>query len=526
MSKARLLPVRNTAIRNTTELSFGQAKIESTTLHVMGIAVAAISFGMFVGAVVEWGSTNRDTPALLISGIIALGLGGMLWWVTVPGTVRARDVFSSVGWTWLVVTLVGAIPYLLGGTFDVPGIDRSGRFVNAIFESASGYSATGSTTLTNFEHPGRGMMMHRQITQWYGGMGMVVIAVAVLPFLGVGGLDLMSAEAPGPSGDRLTPRVSETAKRLWFTYVLFTVGVSVTLIAIPGPSVYDAIAHGLTTIATGGFSPHADSIGTFDSAAVELAIIVGMVLGGTNFALHWRAVTGDRLAYWRDPEFRTYLGLLVGASFLMVGLLWLDADLGLTEAIRAAVFNVVAIATSTGYGSAQGAGSSGDFALWVPAAQLVLLSLMVVGSSSGSTAGGLKVMRLQILLAHSIRSIRRSQQPQAVMPVKHGTSAVNEKIVSRMTGFFLLYLLLVLAGIVGLTSLGNGFLESISGTIGALGNTGPALGQAGPTGNFTEALNEPGRLVLALYMLIGRLEIFPILLMFAAPLRAVGDRLS
>ncbi len=292
--------------------------------------------------------------------------------------------------------------------------------------------------------------------------------------------------------------------------MLFTIGVSVTLIAIPGPSVYDAIAHGLTTIATGGFSPHADSIGTFDSGAVELAIIVGMVLGGTNFALHWRAVTGDRLAYWRDPEFRTYLKLLIGASVLVIALLWLDTGLAITEAIRAGVFNVVAIATSTGYGSAQGAGSSGDFALWVPAAQLVLLFLMVVGSSSGSTAGGLKVMRLQILLAHSIRSVRRSQQPHAVMPVKHGTSAVNDNIVSRMTGFFLLYLLLVLAGIVVLAALGNGLLESISGTIGALGNTGPALGRAGPTANFTEAFTEPGRLVLALYMLISHGSVFPI----------------
>ena len=156
MSNARFLPIRKTAIRQATELSFGRAKIESTTLHVMGIAVAAISLGMFVGALVEWGSTNRDTAALLISGTLALVAGGLLWWVTVPGTVRARDVFSAVGWTWLVVTLVGAVPYLLGGTFDVPGIDRSGQFVNAIFESASGYSATGSTSLTDFEHPGAG----------------------------------------------------------------------------------------------------------------------------------------------------------------------------------------------------------------------------------------------------------------------------------------------------------------------------------------------------------------------------------
>ena len=258
---------------------------------------------------------------------LALVAGGLLWWVTVPGTVRARDVFSAVGWTWLVVTLVGA--------FRTSSAARSTCRVLIVPASSSTPSSSRHPATAPLAPPASPtssiparMMMHRQITQWYGGMGMVVIAVAVLPFLGVGGMDLMSAEAPGPSGDRLTPRVSETAKRLWFTYVLFTVGVSVTLIAIPGPSVYDAIAHGLTTIATGGFSPHADSIGTFDSGAVELAIIVGMVLGGTNFALHWRAVTGDRLAYWRDPEFRTYLKLLIGASVLVIALLWLDAGLG------------------------------------------------------------------------------------------------------------------------------------------------------------------------------------------------------
>ena len=276
--KARKARARKAKVRKATELAVVHDRIESTTLHVMGIAVAAISLGMFVGGLVEWGSTNRDTGALFLSAALALVLGAALWWLTTPGAVRARDVFAAVGWTWLAVTLVGAVPYLLGGTFDVPGIDRSGQFVNAIFESASGYSCTGSTALTDFDHPGRGMLMYRQITQWYGGMGIVVLAVAVLPFLGVGGLDLMSAEAPGPSGDRLTPRVSETAKRLWATYALFTIGVAVALIAIPGPSVYDGIAHGLTTASTGGFSPYGDSVGTFDSVAVEIAIIVGMVL--------------------------------------------------------------------------------------------------------------------------------------------------------------------------------------------------------------------------------------------------------
>jgi trk system potassium uptake protein TrkH len=521
-----MTPFRSAKAGQGAELDVVTRRIRSTTLHVMGIAVAAISIGMFVATLVEWGSTDRDTGALLLSGIVALVLGASLWLLTEPGDVRARDVFSAVGWTWLMVTVVGALPYVLGGTFDVAGIDRSGQLVNSIFESASGYSCTGSTALTDFDHPGRGTMMYRQITQWYGGMGVVVLAVAVLPFLGVGGLDLMVAEAPGEGGDRLTPRVSETAKRLWATYVVFTLGVAVVLFAIPGPSLYDGIAHALTTASTGGFSPHADSIGTFDSVAVEIAIIGGMVVGGTNFALHWRAVRGERAAYRRDSEFRAYIAMLAILSAVVVGLLWLDGGFDFTTALRAGVFNVVALGTSTGYGSAQGSGTPGDFVMWVPAAQMILLALFVIGASTGSTSGGIKVLRVQVLLAHSLRAIRRSQYPHAVMPVKHGTSAVREDIVSRMAGFFLVYLLLVLSGVIVLTALDGGFIESVGAIVGALGNMGPALGEAGPTASFSDAFSEPARLVLSLYMLIGRLEIFPILLMFAAPLRAARDRLG
>ena len=218
-------------------------------------------------------SAGRDTGALFAGGVVALLLGATLWFITEPGDVRARDVFAAVGWTWLMVTVVGAVPYLLAGTFDVAGIDRSGQFVNAIFESASGFSCTGSTALTDFDHPGRGTLMYRQITQWYGGMGVVVLAVAVLPFLGVGGLDLMVAEAPGEGGDRLTPRVSETAKRLWLIYLGFTLAVAAALFVVPGPSLYDGIAHGLTTASTGGFSPYGKSIGHYDSVAVEIVAL-------------------------------------------------------------------------------------------------------------------------------------------------------------------------------------------------------------------------------------------------------------
>jgi len=517
--------LRSGRVRKATELHATGLRIKSTTLNVMGAALAAVSVGMVVGGVVELGTTNRDTGALFLSALITFVVGGVLFGSTQAGEVRAREVFAAVGWAWLTVTGFGSLPYVLGGTFDVAGIDTSGQIVNAIFESASGYSATGSTALTDFSIPGRGTLMYRQITQWYGGMGIVVLAVAVLPYLGVGGLDLLTAEAPGPVSERLTPRVKQTAKGLWSTYAVFTLGVVVVLVIIPGPSVYDAIAHGFSTVSTGGFSPHASSIGHFDSIAVEIAIIAAMVVCATNFTLHLRAKRGTRKAYRSDAEFRGYISILAVCSMLVVAILWLGGSLTVGESLRVGVFNVVSLATSTGFGNATGPGSAGDFALWLPAAQMILLCLFVVGGSTSSTSGGIKVMRAQVLLAHSIRVIRRSQRSRAVIPVKRGSVAVPEDVIRRMAGFFVVYALLVLSGVMVLTSLGGGLGESISAIIGSLGNMGPGFGAAGPTANFSDAFTEPGRLVLAVYMLIGRLELFPILLMFAAPTRTVRARM-
>ncbi len=516
--------IRLIEARRATELHHGRGGVRSTALHVMGIALSFVAVGMFITAVLEWGSTNRDTAALFWSGVICLSLGGLLWWATQPGSARSRDVFAAVGWTWVVVTLIGALPFIFAGTFATNGVGFVEQVVNSIFESASGYSCTGSTSLLDFGRPGRGLLMYRQATQWYGGMGIVVLAVAVLPFLGVGGLDLMTAEAPGPSSDRLTPRVSETAKRLWATYLLFTVAVAVVLTVLPGASLYDGVAHGLTTASTGGFSPYSDSIGYFDSITIEIVLIIGMVIGGTNFAHHWRALQGHPEGYVRDPEFRGYILMLVLVASAVVGLIWIDGGFGFGTALRAGVFNVVSLGTSTGFGNATGTESAGNFVLWVPAAQMMILFLMVSGACTGSTSGGIKVMRVQVLIAHSIRSIKRDQHPRAVIPVKHGSHAVAEDIVSRMAGFFLLYLLLVLTGVVIVTALGGGLVESIAAIVGSLGNMGPALGEAGPTASFATAFSQPARLVLALFMLIGRLEIFPMLLMFAAPLRAIRDR--
>ncbi|MCY3618432.1 MAG: hypothetical protein OXG66_12205, partial [Acidimicrobiaceae bacterium] len=230
-------------------------RFASTTLHILGIALAAVSVGMLACALLEAATSRRDTLALGASALVAGAAGGLLWYLTRPSAIRKRDIFATVAWTWILTTVVGALPFVLAGTFAGPGADFVEQVVNSVFESASGFSASGSTVLTDFESPGRGLMMYRQLTHWYGGMGVVVLAVAVLPFLGVGGLELITAEAPGTTSDRLTPRVSETARRLWMVYIGFTVCAAVAFFVADGfSSLYDAVAHAFTLAATGGFS--------------------------------------------------------------------------------------------------------------------------------------------------------------------------------------------------------------------------------------------------------------------------------
>lgn len=497
-------------------------KIANTALNIMGIALSSVGVGMLLSAVIELGTSNRDTVALVAAAGVCGVVGGSIWWRTTAGPMRPRDIFAAVGWTWVMITIFGALPYIFAGTFSTPGVGFIEQVVNSIFESASGYSCTGSTALVDFVRPGRGMLMYRQGTQWYGGMGVVVLAVAVLPFLGVGGLGLIKAEAPGPSSDRLAPRVSETAKRLWLVYVVYTFGVALALFIVPGPSLYDSVAHAFTTAATGGFSPHAESIGYFDSALVEAVLIVGMLVGAANFSLHWRAARGDLTVHVRDSEFRTYIAYMAGFSTVVALLLWADGEFGITTSFRFGIFNVVSLGTSTGFGNALSPGAAGDYVRWAPSAQMLLLIAMLIGGSTGSTAGGIKVMRIQVLWGYALRAIRRTQHPRAVIPVRHGKIAVAEDIVSGMAGFFLLYMLMVVIGVGLVTALGGDLDASIGAVATAMGGVGPALGNAGPTASFATAFSQPARLVLAVLMLIGRLEILPMLLMFSAPWRAAG----
>lgn len=505
--------------------------VVAPTVHVVGLSLLFLAPGLAVSLAIEWGSaSSHDEWALALGLAVTLVLGGALWFPTsVGGGLSSRSVFSSVAFSWVACSVIGALPYAAGSMFGW------GRFDDALFEAVSGFSATGSTVLNDIERNGAGILMWRQITQFYGGMGMVVLAVTVLPVLGVGGLSLMSAEAPGLSTDRLAPRVSETARTLWKIYLGITVGVALLLWIVPGPNLYDAVAHALTTASTGGFSTYNSSIGHFDSWLVETIVVVGLFVCGINFTLHYRALRRDFTGYTRSADARMYVYITVAAIAFATLLNWLQdvsdtqgqlLDSGLKESFRDSTFNVVTLGSSGGFANARGADSLGNFVLWSPPLQLVLLLLMVIGGSAGSTSGGAKIFRIQVAFSYAVRSVKKLRHPSSIVPVKLGHAPVPTDNVHRIIGFLTTFLAITLVGTLLITATGAPFEESISGAISAMSNMGPALGDAGPTSNFLFFESRFARMVLVVLMLIGRLELFAVLLMFSTPASSFRKLLS
>ena len=505
--------------------------VVAPTIHLVGLSMLFLAPGLLVALAIEWGSTTSDDEwALVLAVVVAVLAGGVLWYPTSVGNgLSARSVFSSVAFSWIACSIVGAIPYAAGSMFSWV------RFDDALFEAVSGFSATGSTVLNDVERNGAGILMWRQITQFYGGMGMVVLAVTVLPVLGVGGLSLMSAEAPGLSTDRLAPRVSETARTLWKIYLGITLVVTLLLWLVPGPNLYDAVAHAMTTASTGGFSVYNSSIGHYDSWLVETIIMCGLFVCGINFTLHYRALRRDFTGYSRSADTRLYVYITVAAIAFTTALNWIQdvrdtqgniIDTGFTGALRDSTFNVVTLGSSGGFSNARGPDSLGNFVLWSPPLQLVLLLLMVVGGSAGSTSGGAKVFRIQVAFNYAVRSVKKVRHPSGIVPVKLGQAPVPPDNVHRIIGFLTTFLAITLLGTLLITATGAPFKESISGAISAMSNMGPALGDAGPTSNFLFFESRLARMVLVVLMLIGRLELFAVLLMFSTPAASFRKFLS
>ncbi len=501
-------------------------RIPATVTHISGLALVAISPGLLLSAVVEFVGGGPATWILAVCSLIFAMLGAAMWQGTRLGDLTLRSIFAAVGWSWLLVSLLGALPYIFARTFAQDGVGRWVEIGDAIFESVSGYTCTGSTVLTTLPDlgqddsgVGKGVLFYRQLTQWYGGMGFVQLVVAVLPTLGSKALGFMGAEAPGPTAERLAPHAADTAKILWKLYFVGTILMSLAF-AAAGMSLYDGLTHSLTTAATGGFSTYNDSLGEFDSVAIEVVAQISMLFGGTNWALHYLFLTKRRSVHREDSEFRAYVAIYVVATAAITMMLGAGGEVdGFGQALRVASFNVSSLMSSTGFGNAQGGGTAGDFALWSAGPLGVLLLVMVVGGMSGSTAGGIKVIRLRVLIAISQRTLTVARQPHAVVPVKMGGASLAERVVSRVSLFMMAYAGLIVGGFLLVTALGGGLEASLSGVIGSLGNMGPAFGEAGPTSTFQNAFPAPARLVLAALMLIGRLELFAVLLMFALPRR-------
>ena len=482
-------------------------RIAVTPVRVGGAALIAIALAMAISAAVALVDGGGGFGGLFWSAIITASVGaGLFFGSGVSPSADSALAFASVAWSWLAVSVAGAMPFLLTGV--IPWA----RFDDALFESVSGFTCTGSTILSDFASVPQGVLFFRSMIQWFGGMGLIVLAVAILPALGIGGLELIASEAPGPTADRLSLRVRDTARRLWLLYGGVTLLIAVALFAV-GMSIYDAVSHAFTTVATGGYSPYGDSISHFDSFAVEVVLILGMLYCGANFSIHWHAVTGGIGAYRRVSEIRWYLWLIFSAFGLLI---WVNAgELGWLQNIRESLFYAVSLGTSTGFGTS-------DYIAWMPAAQVILLVLMVVGGMSGSTAGGMKVLRLQVVFRYAFRELVRARHPRAVVPIRLGQTSIEEQVAAKVVGFVLLYLGLIVAGGVVLTGLGVDPVTGFSGAISALGNAGPALGDAGPTNNFL-VFPRAGRTVLMALMVFGRLEVFPTMLMLVASTRGIAQ---
>lgn len=476
-------------------------KIESMPLHVVGLALGVCGLGILLAAAVEAVDGGPDTAGLLISGLGVGFSGGLL----ALGTKMPNDkdiallgIFVTVSAAWVAMAIAGSVPYLVTGA--LPEIDR------ALFESVSGFTTTGSTVLRPIEDNSAGILFWRAITQFLGGMGVIVLVVAVLPTVGAGGMSLLAAEAPGPTGERLTPRVRHTARNLWVLYIVFMFVLALAYM-LAGMSIYDGFAHSFTTVSTGGFSPYNASLRHFESALIEWICIGAMFIAGGSFAIWYRLIRGDTRPLRRSVELRAYVMLILVVTAVMV-LVNESPVTDMHDRIRDALFVTLALITTTGFGTA-------DFGMWSDAAQLIILLIIPFGAMAGSTSGGVKLVRILTLASFAHRETLKQLHPRMVRPVRIGESIIDEQTANKIVAFMALALAIFGLGTIGFALTGADLLTSVSASATLLGNVGPGLGDVGPTNDFLN-INTAARFIGIGQMLLGRLEIYPILLALVA----------
>ena len=441
---------------------------------------------------------DGDLWALILSAAITTGAGAFLFLIF-RGTnqeISHREGFVIVALGWASAAFFGSLPYMLAGVFS--------SFVEAYFEATSGFTTTGATVLAAIEGAPRGILFWRSLTHWLGGMGIIVLSIAILPFLGVGGMQLFKAEVPGPVADKLKPRIAETAKVLWKVYILIS-GAETLLLMAGGMDLFEALCHTFGTMATGGFSTRNVSIGSYDKAYFDGVIVVFMILAGTNFALHYQALTGNFRAFYRNSEVRFYWATLAGAMLFVTLILRLHIYDSLATAFRYASFQVTSIMTTTGYTTA-------DFEKWPSFVQYTLVVLMFIGGSAGSTGGGMKCVRILLLLKQGRRELSRLIHPHGVIPVRLGGQVVSDGVIQSVWGFFFLFILVFILASVIMSLLGLDIITAFVSVAATINNIGPGLGAVGPMDNYT-SIPVIGKWILIFCMLVGRLELYTIIIL-------------
>lgn len=443
---------------------------------------------------------RHDFWPLFISAIITFFSGGILYVIAGRGlkkVISKRDGYLIVSLAWVIISIFGALPFYLSGTIP--------SYTNAFFETISGFTTTGATIITDIEAMPKGLLFWRSMTHWIGGMGIIVLSLAILPFLGIGGMQLFIAEVPGPTPDKLHPRITQTAKRLWGIYVLLTV-VETGFLMLGGMNFFEGLCHAFGTMATGGFSTRNTSIAEF-SPYIQYVIIVFMIFAGTNFTLHYVALHGKIKDVWKNEEYRYYIFTIFIATVIIATTLFFTRQEGIEKSFRDSIFTVVSIITTTGFVTA-------DYLIWPGVLWFLIFMLMFVGGSAGSTGGGIKVVRQLLLFKNSLLELKRLMHPQAVLPVRLNDRPVSQDIIFNVLAFFLIYMIIFAIGTFVMAFLGLDFESAIGSTAATLGNIGPGIGSVGPVGNFA---NIPmiGKWFLSFLMLLGRLELFTVLILLS-----------
>jgi trk/ktr system potassium uptake protein len=470
--------------------------------RILGILMLVFSLTMLPPLLVSLLYQDGATLAFFVgfSGIFVIG--AMCWYPVraQKRELRLRDGFMVVVMFWVVLGLVGAVPFMLA---EHPQLS----ITDAVFESISGLTTTGSTVIIGLDNLPKSILFYRQQLQWLGGMGIIVLAVAVLPMLGIGGMQLYRAETPGPMrNSKLTPRVTETAKALWFIYLGLTV-VCTLAYWVAGMNMFDALGHAFSTVAIGGFSTHDASIGYFDSGLIEMVAVVFMLLSGANFALHFVAVKQKNIrTYIQDTEFQFYIGVLVSVSVLASLVLYTTGTYSdWDSAISKGVFQAISIGTTAGFTTA-------DYSVWPGFVAILLLFTSFIGGCAGSTGGGIKVIRFLLLIKQGLREIVRLIHPNAEIPVRVGEKIIEPRVVEAVWGFFALYVACFVVMYLALALTGLDLMTSFSAVAASINNLGPGL--ASVASNYA-GLNAPAKWILCFAMLLGRLEIFTLLVLFS-----------